>query len=394
LGSLRDLEGLDMTEHSPIGASSIARLIACPGSYALSQQITTPSRTSFWAAQGTVAHKLAEEAITDPFNPTSELGTVIELDGHEITVDQEMVDSVEVYIEEVRRRSPGPTWMLEIKVVLDDYWTEDERPPVSAFGTADALTLRGDHLDVIDLKYGSGVYVPADSPQLFYYAAGALLRFEDPISTVDLVVVQPRGKGAAVRTHHTTALDVLIWVEEVLKPTVAAALSPYAPLATGKHCRFCPAQSQCPALHEIAQDVARRDFGQSPDQLYDVSDEELGDLLRNWEIAEPYIEALKERAIESIQGGGRIPGWTVKPTQARRVWNATESELAAVLPPIARNGLYVSKLRTPADAEKVFTPEIWDTLRPFVESRSSGFKLVQAADSRPSAAQEFDESVA
>ena len=167
-----------MTEHSLIGASSISRILACPGSFELSQQITTPGRTSFWAAQGTVAHKLAEEALTEGYDPIRELGSVIAVDGHEITVDQEMVDAVRVYMDVVRNGGRGRTYFaLERRVSLDGYWLENERPPVSAFGTADALIYRyeQEHLDVIDLKYGSGVHVPADSPQLFYYAAGALV---------------------------------------------------------------------------------------------------------------------------------------------------------------------------------------------------------------------------
>ncbi len=333
-----------MTEHSLIGASSIGRIMACPGSFELSQQITTPSRSSVWAAQGTVAHKLAEEALTEGYDPVRELGTVVTMDGHEITVDQEMVDAVQVYLDEIKRRSAdNPGRFFEARVCLDSLWADDERPVVSAFGTADAVLLHYDakHVDVIDLKYGSGVHVPADSPQLFYYAAGALTPWAE---TIDLTIVQPRGKGAAVRTHHTTALDVLIWVEEVLKPAVAAAMAPNAPLTTGKHCRFCPAQAQCPALHKMAQDLARKDFGPSPDRLYFLPEEEL---------------------LRSV--GGLLLG----------------------------DMLYERKLCTPAQTEKICAPSEWDLVKDFVESRSSGFKLVQAADlSRPSAAQDFDECVA
>jgi hypothetical protein len=243
------------------------RLIACPASFGLSQQVPGGG-TSIHAATGTVAHALAEEAIRQGYDPVTQLDETVTFAGYDITVTLEMVAAVRIYIDEVRRRAAGAAWFaLETRVVLDPYWTPGTRPSVSAFGTADTLAyhLHRRHLDVVDYKNGAGVYVAASSAQLHYYAAGAMLAiiakgYPAPV-TVDLTIVQPNvGSGRKVRTYPTSALDVLLWVDDVLKPTIAEAMAPGARIAAGAHCRFCPARDVCPALADIRLEQARRDF--------------------------------------------------------------------------------------------------------------------------------------
>lgn len=259
-----------MSAHSLIGASTIKRLIACPGSLRLALAIAAdakPGRAgrSVYAARGTAAHALGEEALRNGYDPIAEIGATVNVDGHDITVDETMVRALRVYVAEVKARTgEGAWWALETRVTLDPYWRDGTRPPVPAFGTADCISYHENamHLDVIDYKNGSGVFVDAfENPQLFYYAAGALLFAPGPVATVDLTIVQPNVRGKDhVRTYQTTAVDVLMWVEDTLKPAIALATTPDAPLSAGKHCQFCPAERDCPALVRKSLDQARRDF--------------------------------------------------------------------------------------------------------------------------------------
>lgn len=85
-----------MYEHSKIGASSMSRWQKCPGSVRLSEGMD--DTTSIFAAEGTVAHGIAEHILNHPFDPLSpHLGETVEQDGHQITVTQEMIDAVAVY---------------------------------------------------------------------------------------------------------------------------------------------------------------------------------------------------------------------------------------------------------------------------------------------------------
>ena len=64
-----------------------------------------------------------------------------------------------------------------------------------AFGTADAVIIADDLMEVIDFKYGKGVKVDADhNPQMMIYALGALDEFllDYDIKRVRMTIVQPR----------------------------------------------------------------------------------------------------------------------------------------------------------------------------------------------------------
>ena len=379
-----------MLEHSDIGASGMSRLIACPGSYALARQIKNPGRrSSIYSATGTAAHALAEEALSMGYDPQTQLGEVVTVDGFDITVDEDMIAATRVYVDEITARFQGATWTaLETRVTLDAYWPKGARLGMSAFGTADAMAYHAvtQHLDLIDYKHGAGVFVDViDSPQLTYYAAGALLIVPGPVLTIDLTVVQPRVRGQQkIRTYRTTSLDVLMWVERVLKPTIAEAMSPGARVAAGGHCKFCPAKANCPALASVAQDMARREFGPTDGVPIEWTDTQLGQVLSDADVVAVHTLALQEVALSKIQSGVSIPGWGVVPSRPLRTWGATTGdEIQAALAGLMGDTsalVYAPKaLRSPAALEKLLTPEEWAVVQPFVQSKSSGVRLVPEA---------------
>ena len=263
----------------------MGRLIACPGSFHASQAVRDAGQgdggASIFAATGTVAHALAERAMMAGRAGNwlaAQVGRVIDQEGYAVPITAGMVEAVKLYLDELGERiaHADAVWWLEERVCLDDYWPMHEAPPVSAFGTADAIIYRASKrkLDIVDYKNGAGVFVSViDSPQLLYYAAGALLKLDRDrrlsVVDIDLTIVQPNVPGQEkVRTYTTTAVDVLMWIDRVLKPTIKTALAPNAPLSPGRHCQFCMAKKTCPARAEEAQAQARADFADpvlSPD---------------------------------------------------------------------------------------------------------------------------------
>ncbi len=84
-----------MTEHSKIGPSALYRLLACPASHKLSQSYP-PGASSIYAAEGSVAHEIVENELRGGVIDTRpDVGDTRVYDGHEITVDQEMLDGVD-----------------------------------------------------------------------------------------------------------------------------------------------------------------------------------------------------------------------------------------------------------------------------------------------------------
>lgn len=253
-----------MGAHSHLGASSAKRWMTCPGSFHLVENVQK-SGSSVYAAQGTVAHALAEGCLDRDVPASSGLGQFSWMDGYEIVVDDEMVRTVQVYLDAVHARIvPGVTVHHETRVNLDPWWTQEPRPPTPMFGTADTWLFNpaNRRLTILDFKYGAGVYVPVqDNPQLLYYAAGVLLLIKTPVRDVEIVVVQPRARGQEpVRVDVIDYLDLRLWIDMQLKPAVAAVREPDAVLLPGTHCRFCDARSTCPAKAEQANEEARNDF--------------------------------------------------------------------------------------------------------------------------------------
>jgi hypothetical protein len=388
-GADPNLRGL----HSDIGASAMPRLIRCPASFRLAQNMRGPrSRSSIHAATGTVAHALAEESITQGQDPASQLDQVVTVDGHEITVDEDMVRAVRVYADEITHRSQGATLArLETQVVLDPYWTVNNlTPPVSAFGTCDFWGYHAGtrHLDVLDYKNGAGVYVDVeDNPQLLYYAAGVLLELRAlnlpyPL-TVDLTVVQPNVPNRdPVRTYRTTALDVLIWVDDILIPTITEASQPGARISVGSHCRFCPALAACPAKARIAQDLARKDFGPTDQLPIEYTPAQLASVLNDYLLIEDHIREVRERASELLSQNPRIiPGWTLVPTRPTRSWDVDVPAIQGELISAGVSATHAALLfgppapRSPAQVEKLLNPAAWTIISSHVQSKSSGTKL-------------------
>jgi hypothetical protein len=90
-----------MAAHSEIGASSMGRWRACPGSRRLIR--TLPRQKSGKdALLGTAAHLLAEGCLARDMPAEAMLGETLTVEGHDFVVDQEMVDAVQVYLDAVR----------------------------------------------------------------------------------------------------------------------------------------------------------------------------------------------------------------------------------------------------------------------------------------------------
>ena len=101
-----------------------------------------------------------------------------EEDGHQQwTVDEEMAEHVQSFVDEVHRRAVGGMVFPEVFVSLKGV---TERFDIDGMegGTVDALIYHAEErlLEVVDLKYGTGVVVEVENnTQLLMYALGAAL---------------------------------------------------------------------------------------------------------------------------------------------------------------------------------------------------------------------------
>jgi Protein of unknown function (DUF2800) len=379
--------------HSVLGASSASRWMTCAGSYRVSQAVTEPARPSRWAAQGSAAHAIAEELLTRGGPIDQALGETRQHDGHDILVDREMIEAVEIYLNEINPIiADADVWACEQQVSLDSYWYPDF-PPVRLFGTCDLFAYNRPRrrLTIADYKNGAGVYVShVDNKQMFYYAAGALALLEDVHNEtaldVEMIVVQPRVPGyEPVRRQILPVIDLLMWVDRELIPAVAATQRGDATLVMGDHCRWCPGRVICPALQAAKLRATQKAF--SPvvnDVLVDATEAELADYLDDAERLETWIAGVREVAQHRIEDGIRVPGWGLAPTRPRRVWvDPVQAELA--LKANGANDIWEEpSLRSPAQMEKHVSAKTWRAVQSLIEARSSGLKLArQISTSQP-----------
>ena len=154
--------------HSDIGPSALHRLLSCPGSYQLTRALirTSGSGSSVWAAQGSVAHQIVEAELREEglMSSAPVLDEVVPYDGHDILVDQEMLDGAQKMIDFCERLKVGANkvWVEE-KLDLGFLW--DGNPPSPIFGTVDfgAFVPQTDTLHVADFKYGLIAVDPYDN---------------------------------------------------------------------------------------------------------------------------------------------------------------------------------------------------------------------------------------
>lgn len=385
-------------QHSEFPASGAKRLLACPASFGETRKLPPSKlakRSSAFAAEGTVAHGLAEDYLRGSIVDLDKaLGAVIEQEGYLIEVDQEMIDGVRLYAGVVQSlEAMGYEILLEQRVSPDWLWRPN-RPAIELFGTADCIAYHrtGGILAIIDLKYGRGVAVTAEwNPQLLYYALGALREIESKgrtVDTIDTMIVQPRAQdgGGAIRHWRYTRGQVLAWGEDVLVPGVERVTKPQPaplPFQHGDHCKFCPVLADCNHLRAMASAAAKAVFANTPVAQTHEETMEIATAL------EPWIEAAKQEVHRALEKGVVVSGWKIVNRRATRQW----VDQAAVGQILAESGVPVDEYMDPATLKSVAqvlkskslakADATMRAVQQMITSHSSGTTLAPDSDPRP-----------
>lgn len=397
----------DRPDHSVLGASAMSRWEVCSASVKASGG--QGSATSYYAAEGQAAHRLVELCLVDDLNPMDYLGDEIQSDVGHILVNEEMVESAEVYLSLCSQVASNSKYCeAEKQVDVNALWGADETPPADMFGTSDFSCWGGEsnRLSIVDFKYGKGVAVDVEklgkiNSQLLYYALGVLLSVKGEKPTwIDVYVCQPRAdhRDGPIRKATLTALDLLDWGYQVLKPAAEACFSETPKYVVGDGCRWCPAKGKCPALRQVAQETARVEFDVIPPQPTELSDSELGAILDKAEIISSFVSGVRAEASSRLDRGGNVHGWKLVQKRGIRKW-IDEKEVLVILKDngVQNDKAVVSKIKSPAQIEKLLKKEreIFEKLTDQISKDSSGTTLVRDLDPRHAAivgaANDFDE---
>ena len=305
-------------KHSPSHASIWGTCTAAP-----SLEAGIPDKGSSYAAEGTLAHAIAELKVLKKFTPMSLTEYKNKLGALKTDpLDQPEMDGyTDAYVDEIVKichAFPSKPYVVAEKRLNMDHIVPD------CFGTADCVVLYGSILHVFDFKYGKGVPVSAEkNPQMRLYALGAVKEYSmlGDITLVCTHIIQPRLDNYQ---SEMLSIDVLNEWGAELGRRVSEALITGGSFVPGEHCRFCKAKSICRARAEalltLEEPKTRTEQGET------LTDAEIGDVLQRAIALENWVKGLEEYAQDKLLQGGEIPGW--KLVEGRSVRTITDTDKA------------------------------------------------------------------
>lgn len=362
-----------MAAHSNIvGGSTAKRVIACPGSVRLCQQM--PERpSSRYADEGTLCHTIMEGVLAGDRAPTDYLGDT--LGG--VAVTEELIDrKIRPALEALSEIDPNFDMTYECEVVVG---FGDALPGV--FGSADLIGRIGDTAIVLDWKFGDGVDVAVEeNPQAMFYAAAAMRTPKvkwafDGVKRIDCVIVQPTA-AKPVKWWSTTP-DRIRAFERELFAAVREAQGPEPRFATGDHCRWCAAKPVCPLLTGAVDRAVKAN-------LKNVDVGQLAQMLEQAPLIEEYLASVRALALLMLEEGQRVPGFKLVQKRATRQWiDASEAKAALSRLGLDDTELTETKLVSPAQAEKALKKRKLELPDELVVAVSTGTTLAPESDPRP-----------
>lgn len=359
------------------------------------------------ALEGDFAHLLLAMCLDLDTSPREFIGETLTIGENTHIVDDEMGEEVDKAFEYITSfMTPGSKVWVEESVLLEKVTGvpgQKGQIDVSIL----VKTKKGYGLHIFDLKYGKGVQViTKDNGQMGIYALGAidgLLSLDDKskLKSVSLHVVQPR-IGNIERDDKTRG-ELEKFRLKVLEAVNRA--SEGGEFVTGEHCRWCAMQPRCKKFADYVENaVVGKDTKFSEIGIMDLrsadmmSDDELYELFPMLELVSAWASNVRKYMDEEARRGRTFGDLRlVKGKGGNRSWKDEEQAKDYMLDKgVDKDKLYTSRLKTPAQAEKLLGRKRIDDEFHELYSKKDGVPVLAPYDDpRPSyneaLASEFDD---
>ena len=360
-----------MSHSNIVGGSTAKRVINCPASVKLVQQMP-PQAESEHAARGTLLHNVIAELLEFDKRPEQCLGAQYK----DQTLTPELLDEKIIpalaLLDEVDPEKKME-YMVETRVGFGDFLP-------GVFGSTDLLGRKGKRAIVLDWKFGDGVLVDAeDNPQLLFYAAAAMRTpacqwvFEGA-EEIECIIVQP----PAMRRWITTPERVKQFEVELAR-AVRESSWPNPTMQTGDHCRWCTAKPICPEMTGAAERALKV-------QLAALPVDQIAMQLQQADMLEDYVKNLRALAFQMLENGHPVPGYKLVAKRGTRQWVSEEKAKAFLLKSLVEPYKELEVI-SPAQAEKLLKKIKMELPAELVVSISSGSTLATDDDARPAVLQ-------
>lgn len=371
--------------HAKYSPSSAKRVVSCPASFKLSQNIENQENEA--AAEGTCAHHFAEQCMRHGIAPYTRLGKYLYYMGNgvisedamdqfdclwQFEIDEEMVLHITNYIAHCLAR-PGRRY-IEIRVDITPWC-----PIPDQFGTSDhiAIDIFGGTMYIDDLKYGRGVYVnPKKNLQAILYALGTIYWLQrkapDALKKITRVVVgiyQPRIDNI---DEWETTVEELLEVGKYIKERFALTLlddPPFGP--SDEACEFCPVHN-CRARAQFNVDRMPNVDEKEVEDVASVflDDKEMMDLWLAKPAFDKWFARIHAHLFKKVYDGDFTELRMVEGRGRRYYKDEAKARELLILNGV-KNYLTKEKLISPAQAERVLNKQARDELQEFI-GRDSG----------------------
>jgi len=360
-----------MSHSNIVGGSTAKRVINCPASVKLVQQMP-PQAESEHAARGTLLHNVIAELLEFDKKPAQCLGA--QYKDQILTpelLDEKIIPALAL-LDEVDPEKQME-YMVETRVGFGDFLP-------GVFGSTDLLGRKGKRAIVLDWKFGDGVLVDAEeNPQLLFYAAAAMRTpacqwvFEGA-EEIECIIVQP----PAMRRWVTTPERVKQFEIELAK-AVRESSWPNPTMQTGDHCRWCTAKPICPQMNGEVERALKL-------QLANLPAEQIAMQLEQADRLEDYIKDLRALAFQMLEKDHPVPGYKLVAKRGTRQWVSEEKAKAFLLKSLVEPYKELEVI-SPAQAEKLLKKIKMELPAELVVSISSGSTLATEDDARPAVLQ-------
>jgi hypothetical protein len=332
-----------------------------------------PRPSSVYADLGTLLHNAVAQVLDEGVTPESLLGMKYQ---DQVLTQDHIDNKLHVALNLLGEIDPKleMEYAVETEVGFGDFLPD-------VFGSCDLLGRIGNRAIVLDWKFGDGVAVGVEeNEQLLFYAAAAMRTPSvawvfDGATEIECVIVQP----PSVKRWVTTVERVKIF-ENNLVASVKESQKANAGLSAGEHCRWCSAKPICPKMTGAVDRALQA-------QLVSLDADTIGAYLKNCDLLEQWITDLRALAHQMLEADKPVPGWKLVNKRATRQW-ANEGQADDVLSKvIPKDELYVAKMISPAQAEKVLKKLGEQLPDDLVIAVSSGSTLAREEDPRPAVVQ-------